>query len=136
MIPFADAETINGSVEIKTIAVDFTDGNSIYPKLSAELNQLEIGILVNNVGMAVGFAERFADIADEKSLHDIINCNIMSMARMTRLVLPQMIERKRGVIVNIGSISSAFSTPLATIYGATKVFQLFHLIKGVLFSVH
>lgn len=71
--------------------------------------------------MAVGFAERFADIADEKSLHDIINCNIMSMARMTRLVLPQMIERKRGVIVNIGSISSAFSTPLATIYGATKV---------------
>ncbi|EFX74260.1 hypothetical protein DAPPUDRAFT_226844 [Daphnia pulex] len=110
------------SVDIKTIAVDFTDGNSIYSKIEAELSQLEVGILVNNVGMAVGFAERFVEIADEKSLNDIVNCNILSMVRMSRLILPQMIERKRGVIVNIGSISGAFSTPLATIYGATKAF--------------
>lgn len=111
-----------GSVNIKTIAVDFTDGNSIYSKIETELSQLEIGMLINNVGMAVGFAERFTDIADEKSLNDIVNCNILSMVRMSRLILPQMIERKRGVIVNIGSISGAFSTPLATIYGATKAF--------------
>lgn len=142
----ADAESDFSSVDIKTITVDFTDGNSIYSKIEAELSQLEVGILVNNVGMAVGFAERFAEIADEKSLNDIVNCNILSMVcliivhfkcylvsvtkyfdliiiqvRMSRLILPQMIERKRGVIVNIGSISGAFSTPLATIYGATKV---------------
>ncbi|XP_057374669.1 very-long-chain 3-oxoacyl-CoA reductase-B-like [Daphnia carinata] len=111
-----------GSIEIKTIAVDFTDGNSIYSKLEAELSQFEIGILINNVGMAVGFAESFADIADEKSLNDIVNCNILSMVRMSRLVLPQMIKRKKGVIVNIGSISGAFATPFATVYGATKAF--------------
>ena len=75
----ADAESNFGSVEIKTIAVDFTDGNSIYSKIEAELSQLEIGILINNVGMAVGFAERFVEIADEKSLNDIVNCNILSM---------------------------------------------------------
>lgn len=143
----ADAESDFSSVDIKTIAVDFTaDGNSIYSKIEAELSQLEVGILVNNVGMAVGFAERFVEIADEKSLNDIVNCNILSMVcliifiskcylvsvtkyfdliiqvRMSRLILPQMIGRKRGVIVNIGSISGAFSTPLATIYGATKVY--------------
>ncbi len=75
----AVAESDFSSVDIKTIAVDFTDGNSIYSKIEAELSQLEIGILVNNVGMAVGFAERFAEIADEKSLNDIVNCNILSM---------------------------------------------------------
>lgn len=77
LLLFAESEF--GSISIKTIAVDFTDGNSIYSKLEAELSQLEIGILINNVGMAVGFAERFADIADEKSLNDIINCNVLSM---------------------------------------------------------
>ena len=75
----ADAESEFGSVNIKTIAVDFTDGNSIYSKIETELSQLEIGMLINNVGMAVGFAERFTDIADEKSLNDIVNCNILSM---------------------------------------------------------
>ena len=72
--------------------------------------------------MAVGFAEPFADIADDQQLHDVVNCNIMSMARMTHIVLPLMMERQKGIIINIGSISGAFSTPLATIYGATKAF--------------
>ena len=119
------------SVELKTVAVDFTDGQTIYSKLKSELGELEIGILVNNVGMAVGFAQRFGDIDDDRCLHDIVNCNIMSMARMTHMVLPQMLQRQRGIIVNIGSISGAFSTPLATIYGATKV-----LVKRKQCSLH
>jgi len=110
------------SIEIKIIAVNFTDGNSIYSRLRTELADLDIGILINNVGMAVGFAEPFADIADDQQLHDVVNCNIMSMARMTHIVLPLMMERQKGIIINIGSISGAFSTPLATIYGATKAF--------------
>jgi 17beta-estradiol 17-dehydrogenase / very-long-chain 3-oxoacyl-CoA reductase len=44
-----------------------------------------------------------------------------------------MIERKRGVIVNIGSISGAFSTPLATIYGATKVWNKGKTKNSILF---
>ena len=41
---------------------------------------------------------------------------------MTHLILPQMLSRHRGIILNIGSISGAFSTPLATLYAATKAF--------------
>ena len=81
----------NDSLEIKTIAVDFTDSQSIYPILEAELNKLDIGMLVNNVGMSVGFARPYTNLKDPKEIHDLINCNIMSMARMCRLVLPQMI---------------------------------------------
>ena len=43
------------------------------------------------------------------------------MIRMTHMILPGMLRRNRGVVLNIGSISGAFSTPLATVYAATKV---------------
>lgn len=109
------------SIQVKTIAVDFTDGQKIYVTLKEELSKLQIGILINNVGMLIGFGRRFGNIEDDKSIHDIINCNILSMARMCHMVLPQMIKRKNGVIVNIGSLSSAMPTPYLTIYGATKV---------------
>lgn len=112
----------NGSVEIRTIAVDFTESQSIYPILEAELKSLEIGMLINNVGMSVGFAERYADMKEEKEIHDLINCNMMSMARMCHLVLPQMIQRKSGVIINVGSITGVVSTPMSTLYGASKAF--------------
>lgn len=110
-------------VQIKTIAVDFTDGLSIYPKLKDELSKLEVGILVNNVGMLVGIGKPFADIEDDIQVHDIINCNIMSMARMCHLILQQMLVCQRGVIINVGSIACAMTTPFLTIYGATKVYR-------------
>lgn len=122
MVICLETETLNNSIEIKTIAVDYTDGLTIYDKLRRELSQLEIGMLVNNVGMAINFAQPFAQLEPEESIPNIVNCNVMSMVRMCYLVLPQMVERKRGVIVNIGSISGAFCTPLATLYGATKVY--------------
>ena len=98
---------------------------SIYPTLKTELDQLEVGILINNVGMSV-FAEPLAEIKDNKTVHDLINCNVMSMARMSHLVLPQMVKRRQGVIINIGSLTGVIATPLATLYGATKV-HLVHL---------
>ena len=106
---------------MRTVAVDFTGDRSIYKAIEAELSGLDVGVLVNNVGICVGFCEPFAHLADNKVLDDVINCNVLSMARMTHLILPQMLQRRRGVILNIGSISGAFATPLATIYGATKV---------------
>ena len=115
------AENEFRSVEIKTIAVDFTNGNEIYKSLKEELNKIEVGILINNVGMVVGFGQNFGEIENDKDVHDIINCNVMSMARMCHIILPQMMKRKNGVIMNIGSLTSTIPTPLHSIYGATKV---------------
>ena len=108
------------SVEVKTIAVDFTKGKSIYPKIKAELDQLEIGILINNVGMTIGL-DPFHKTKDELKFNDILNCNCLSMVRMCHLVLPQMVERRKGVIVNIGSIGSVVPFLNDSIYGASKV---------------
>ena len=58
---------------MRTLEVDFTDGQSIYPKLQKELDQLEIGILVNNVGMSADFAQPFANMKSNQAVADIIN---------------------------------------------------------------
>ena len=113
-------ETQYKSIEVRTIAADFTDSQSIYPKIKFELDQLEIGILVNNVGMLIGLRP-FADFEDDQGFHDMVVCNTIPVVRMTHIVLPQMIRRGRGVILNISSLSSYIPTPLSTVYGATKV---------------
>lgn len=78
-------------------------------------------MLVNNVGMVYGEGQPITDIADDIVWRNMINCNCVSMVRMCHLILPQMVERRRGVIVNVGSVSGTFGTPYLTVYGATKV---------------
>ena len=86
------------------------------------MKTLEIGMLINNVGMiTTNFPGSFVGTKEDKEIHDLINCNIMSMARMCRMVLPQMIQRRKGVIINVGSVAALMPTPLETLYGASKV---------------
>uniref|UniRef100_A0A3P9QGS5 Hydroxysteroid (20-beta) dehydrogenase 2 n=1 Tax=Poecilia reticulata TaxID=8081 RepID=A0A3P9QGS5_POERE len=109
-----------------TIRVDFTEGNSIYSTIARELHDLQIGILVNNVGMVCNdhFAY-FMETADQKKkITDIINCNILSVPQMSRLVLPQMVLRGRGLIINISSEMGLRPHPLVTLYSATKTFVI------------
>ncbi|XP_038564949.1 hydroxysteroid (20-beta) dehydrogenase 2 [Micropterus salmoides] len=111
----------------RTIQVDFTDGHSIYPSIAEALQGLEIGILVNNVGIA--YSDHFAyflEIPDaEQKITEIINCNMLSIPQMTRLVLPGMVERGRGLIINISSEVGIRPQPLLSLYSATKIFVIY-----------
>ena len=120
---FFSAEKLQPSIKVKTIAIDFTKDKTIYRQMEAELRDLEIGVLVNNVGMAV-LCEYFTDMQSEKVIDDMIACNILSVPRMIHMILPGMLQRKRGVILNIGSMAGATYTPLSALYGATKVLAL------------
>ena len=51
---------------------------------------------------------------------NLVNVNIVSLNVMTRIVLPQMVERQQGAIINISSLSAAFPTPLLTVYAGSK----------------
>jgi len=117
-----ELESLEPSIEVKTIAVDFTDGRSIYEEMGSQLSDLDIGVLVNNVGMCLNFCQPFADIENEAAIDALIACNVVSVPRMIHLILPGMLRRKRGVIINLGSLSGAVATPLATLYGASKAF--------------
>lgn len=113
-------EKRNPSVEVKTVAVDFTEGQLIYQKIRSALATVSVGVLVNNVGMDHE-PRPFIDSLSEDGVRQLINCNIMSMARLTNLVLPAMRKKRKGVILNISSLLGPGSTPYMTLYGASKV---------------
>jgi len=111
------------NVETQVIAVNFTSGPDIYDQIKQQIVGKEIGILINNVGMFYPAPELFLDIPDrEKITQDIIKCNITSVPMMCSLILPQMVERKRGLIVNISSMASVCPGPTLLIYAASKAF--------------
>jgi NADP-dependent 3-hydroxy acid dehydrogenase YdfG len=79
-----------------------------------------IDVLYNNAGLALGLAKAHqTDIADWETM---IETNVMGLARVTRAVLPGMVERNRGDVINIASVAATYPYPGGNVYGATKAF--------------
>jgi 17beta-estradiol 17-dehydrogenase / very-long-chain 3-oxoacyl-CoA reductase len=111
------------NVDTAVIAVDFTSGQEFYEKIKKEIAGKEIGVLVNNVGMGLEAPDYFLEIPDrEKLIQNIINCNITSVPMMCSIIMPQMVQRKKGVVINIASISALLLCPGVSIYSASKAF--------------
>lgn len=65
----------------------------------------------------------FLQIADlEKHIQDLIQCNVMSVPMMCSIILPQMVDRKRGLVINLSSTAAVVPTPLMAVYAGTKAF--------------
>jgi 3-hydroxy acid dehydrogenase/malonic semialdehyde reductase len=80
----------------------------------------QIDLLVNNAGLALGI-----EPADKASLQDwdtMIDTNCKGLARMTHKLLPDMVARNSGMIINIGSPAGSYAYPGGNAYGASKAF--------------
>lgn len=121
-------------VRTKVIAIDFNGGLDIYENIASEINGFNIGILVNNVGTSYPYPELFLDVADrDTTFEQILRCNIASVVHMTKVLLPHMISNKKGIILNISSISGSIPQPMLAVYSASKVptNQIFRSMNGV-----
>lgn len=102
-------------VEVRALPLDVTSRESCEAFASA-IETPEI--LVNNAGLARG--TEFLVEGDEEVWRIMMETNLMGLLRVTRLFLPKMIERKRGTIVNVGSVAGLEPYPRGAVYCATK----------------
>jgi 3-hydroxy acid dehydrogenase/malonic semialdehyde reductase len=83
-------------------------------------NFKEIDVLINNAGLALGLGMAHQTNLDQ--WETMIDTNIKGLIYFTRLILPGMVERNRGHIINIGSVAGSYPYPGGNVYGATKAF--------------
>ncbi|NXC53323.1 HSDL1 protein, partial [Aleadryas rufinucha] len=106
-------------VETDFIVADFCKGRELYPAIKEALKDREIGILVNNVGIFYAYTDYFTNLSEDM-LWDLIHVNIASATMMTHIVLPGMVKKKKGAIVNLSSAICCQPSPMLTVYGAAK----------------
>lgn len=79
-----------------------------------------VDVLVNNAGLALGLEPAHkVELADWMQM---IDTNIKGLVSVTRLILPEMVERNTGHVINLGSIAGNYPYPGGNVYGGTKAF--------------
>ncbi|EEF47585.1 very-long-chain 3-oxoacyl-CoA reductase 1 [Ricinus communis] len=113
-----------GKVQIKTVVVDFSgDIDEGVKRIKDTVEGLDVGVLINNVGVSYPYARFFHEV-DEELLKNLIKVNVEGTTKVTHAVLPGMLKRKKGAIINIGSGAAIVipSDPLYAVYAATKAY--------------
>jgi 3-hydroxy acid dehydrogenase/malonic semialdehyde reductase len=88
--------------------------DTLPPRFSA------VDVLVNNAGLALGLNP--APRADLSDWEQMIDTNCTGVVCLTRALLPGMVARGRGHVVNLGSVAGSYPYPGGNVYGATKAF--------------
>lgn len=103
------------------LELDVTSVSSVDTALSSlPATWSEIAILINNAGLALGLDP--SDQADFSDWLTMIQTNIIGLTYLTRQILPQMVERDSGFVINLGSTAGTIPYPGANVYGASKAF--------------
>jgi short-subunit dehydrogenase len=121
--PGADLETLRRKMEqrgVKTIALSLdlrerSQRRDLIERVRSELG--EIDILVNNAG--VEFTSYYHELSEEQ-IEEVLSVNLEAAMILTRLVLPSMLQRKAGHIVNISSLAGRAAPAFQEAYSATK----------------
>lgn len=134
------AKELEQNYKIKTLCLKldvrkFEDVESLYNNLSEDWKKVDI--LVNNAGLARGLDKFYAGKLSD--WNEMIDTNIKGLLNVSRVVVPQMVERQTGHIINIGSTAGHETYTFGNVYSATKFavkalsqsFRLDVLDKGI-----
>ena len=119
-------------VNVSIAAADVADNESVIAAVEHVKSELgPIDILINNAG--IGKFGKFLELSPEE-FKQIIDVNLMGMYYVTRAVLPEMIERQTGDIINISSTAGQKGAPLTSAYSASK-FGVLGLTESLMLEV-
>lgn len=108
--------------QTKTLAMDFSrDDAADYEKLAKLVSDLDVGILINNVGQSHSIPVSFLETPREE-VHDIVTINCLGTLKTTQIVAPIMKRRKKGLILTMGSFAGWMPTPYLATYAGSKAF--------------
>jgi 3-hydroxy acid dehydrogenase/malonic semialdehyde reductase len=112
---------LGGETSVHIMSLDVRDQEAVMFELTHLPEKFsEIDVLVNNAGLALGLEPAHAsDISDWNIM---VDTNIKGLMYCTRTILPGMVDRNQGHIVNIGSVAGDWPYPGGNVYGATKAF--------------
>ena len=114
-------EELAGKAEVHIIPLDVRDRQATKEAVESLPGQFsEIDLLINNAGLALGMEP--AHQADLDDWETMVDTNIKGLMYCARLILPGMVARNRGHIVNLGSVAGSWPYPGGNVYGATKAF--------------
>ena len=110
------------SVHVEMIIADLAKADAA-AQLVDEVNKrkLVVDILINNAGF--GELGKFSEISTDRQIN-MIQLNVVTLVHLTRLLLPEMLKRKSGGILNVGSTAAFQPGPNMAVYYATKAFVL------------
>jgi len=115
------AKRLSSSASVHPLALDVRDRAAVEKAIATlPADFARIDVLVNNAGLALGLEPAHRASLDE--WEQMIDTNNRGLVVMTRQVIPGMVERGRGHVVNLGSVAGTYPYPGGNVYGATKAF--------------
>lgn len=113
------AELEAEGTKVKTLTFDVRDAEAAETAVdSLEPEWRKIDVLINNAGLALGLDKEYE--GDPDDWNTMIDTNIKGLLAMTRLIVPGMVERNEGHVINIGSVAGDAAYAKGNVYCATK----------------
>ncbi|WP_438970509.1 SDR family oxidoreductase [Methylophaga sp.] len=114
-------QELGGPDKVHTCCFDITDRDAVEQTFAALPQAFsDIDVLLNNAGLALGLEPAYETKLDD--WEKMVDTNIKGLLYCTRTVLPRMVTRKAGYIINIGSVAGNWPYPGGNVYCATKAF--------------
>ncbi|TPX11781.1 uncharacterized protein E0L32_007518 [Thyridium curvatum] len=109
-------------LQTKILAMDYTqDNDADYEALGKLIDGLDVGILINNVGQSHSIPVSFLETPRDE-LQNIVTINCLGTLKTTKVVAPGMVQRRRGLILTMGSFAGWMPTPFLATYSGSKAF--------------